>query len=222
MSHIIHLTLNIYRCYFSTDFFKKIQTLLVFPEPQSSPLASLLDPSRRQKIARDVNAAILSSFHQQNEPRLPMLFKMLVWAQNKLDENVVYPRCDEFSTSSATEQQQQQVLCHPRLSFKFNLCVENTSKNLWKTLSHTIFCTICHLKITMTQMWFRFFDKYEEYRCILIYIHNITCGDRIQHRISSECCKTSNYCPIIGYYIQKITVAIFGRFLFCGYFLRLK
>ena len=57
--------------------------LLAFEETKKSPVGDLLDHAQRQKIASEVNAALLSSQHQDKDPKLPSLLKMLVWAQVK-------------------------------------------------------------------------------------------------------------------------------------------
>lgn len=36
---------------------------------------------------------------QEKEPKLPNLLKLLVWAQQQLDERAAYPRIDDLSTA---------------------------------------------------------------------------------------------------------------------------
>jgi hypothetical protein len=55
-------------------------SLLAF-ETRQSPVGDLLDHSQRQKIASELNAAILSSQCQEKDPKLPSMLKMLIWAQ---------------------------------------------------------------------------------------------------------------------------------------------
>ena len=71
--------------------------LLAFdPSSTASPVADLLDVSQRQKTASELNAAILSSQSQEQESRLPCLLKMMLWAQDQLDEKVNFPRINDL------------------------------------------------------------------------------------------------------------------------------
>jgi len=70
--------------------------LLAFEDSSNSPVSDLLQPSQRQKTASELNAAILSSQCQEKEPRLPVLLKMMQWAQSRLDEKVLYPRINDL------------------------------------------------------------------------------------------------------------------------------
>eukprot|EP00741_Cyanophora_paradoxa_P009544 tig00001525_g9244.t1 len=74
--------------------------LLAFEDPTQSPLAELLDNSQRQKMASELNAAILTSQCQEKDPKLPVLLKMLIWSQNQLDEKVTYPRINDLSSGA--------------------------------------------------------------------------------------------------------------------------
>ncbi|CAL5229989.1 g13423 [Coccomyxa viridis] len=71
---------------------ERTMALLAFEDTRSSPVADLMDISQRQKTASELNAAILSSQCQEAEPRLPTLLKLLLWAQNQLDNKLQYPR----------------------------------------------------------------------------------------------------------------------------------
>ncbi|KAI3832975.1 hypothetical protein MKW98_025859 [Papaver atlanticum] len=46
-----------------------------------------------------VNAAILTSQSHEKDPKLPSLLKMLIWAQNQLDEKSTYPRINNLVTA---------------------------------------------------------------------------------------------------------------------------
>jgi hypothetical protein len=59
---------------------ERTMALLAF-ESRKSPVGDLLDHSQRQKIASELNAAILTSQCQEKDPKLPSMLKMLVWAQ---------------------------------------------------------------------------------------------------------------------------------------------
>ncbi|KAJ4901985.1 LisH and RanBPM domains containing protein [Raphanus sativus] len=73
---------------------EKTVALLVFEDASNCPVKDLLDISHRLKTASEVNAAILTS---QN-PKLPSLLKILIWAQNQLEEKAVYPHINDLST----------------------------------------------------------------------------------------------------------------------------
>ncbi len=62
-------------------------------------MGDLLDIAQRQKTASELNAAILASQSQEREPRLPMLLKLLLWAQAQLDERAAYPRIADVVTA---------------------------------------------------------------------------------------------------------------------------
>jgi glucose-induced degradation protein 8 len=56
------------------------------------PSSALLLPENRLKTAKEVNSAILSSQAQPEVSKLPEILGLLQWAQNKLDERVVFPK----------------------------------------------------------------------------------------------------------------------------------
>ncbi|KAI8567573.1 hypothetical protein RHMOL_Rhmol02G0132500 [Rhododendron molle] len=89
--------------------------LLAFEDVSNCPVGELLDIAQRLKTASEVNAAILTSqSHEKGEkehlacdnrlqpadPKLPSLLKMLIWAQNQLDEKAAYPRINDLSTAT--------------------------------------------------------------------------------------------------------------------------
>lgn len=77
---------------------EKTVALLAFEDASTCPIKDLLEFSQRQKTAGELNSAILASQGKEKEPRLPGLLRMLTWAQQKLDEKVVYPRINDLST----------------------------------------------------------------------------------------------------------------------------
>ena len=93
-------------------------TLLAFEDPFNSPLSDLLDKSQRQRVAAELNAAILSSQDQEPESRLPLLLRKLLWTQDRLNEKaggpqfdlnaIGLPDADSLLQSSTSQQQQQQ------------------------------------------------------------------------------------------------------------------
>ncbi|XP_078441757.1 lisH and RanBPM domains containing protein [Wolffia australiana] len=78
---------------------EKTVALLAFEDVSSCPVGDLLDMSHRLKTASEVNAAILTSQSHEKDPKLPSLLKMLIWAQNQLDEKAIYPRITDLSSA---------------------------------------------------------------------------------------------------------------------------
>ncbi|XP_055615389.1 glucose-induced degradation protein 8 homolog isoform X2 [Toxorhynchites rutilus septentrionalis] len=76
--------------------------LLAFEKPQNSPFADLLDQTHRQKVASELNAAILKMEHQeQSSPRMINVLKLILWAQAELDKkNVKYPKMVDLATAT--------------------------------------------------------------------------------------------------------------------------
>lgn len=75
--------------------------LLAFEKPQNSPFSDLLDHTHRQKVASELNSAILAIEHQENQnPRIMYLLKLILWAQNELDKkNIPYPKMVDLATA---------------------------------------------------------------------------------------------------------------------------
>jgi glucose-induced degradation protein 8 len=75
--------------------------LLAFEKPAQSPFSDLLDQTHRQKIASELNAAILRIEHKQNQnPRMMNVLKLILWAQSELDKrNVGYARMTDLSSA---------------------------------------------------------------------------------------------------------------------------
>ena len=70
-----------------------------YGDAASSPEAALLSQEHRQEAASALNAAILAAQHQQSESRLPMMLRMLQWAQDELAlrHAVTFPRIDDLA-----------------------------------------------------------------------------------------------------------------------------
>lgn len=67
--------------------------LLAFESPDACPFNDLLHPCQRQKVATELNAAILAAENKDSVPKISNLLKLLLWAQNELDsKKVVYPK----------------------------------------------------------------------------------------------------------------------------------
>ncbi|KAG5883111.1 hypothetical protein JTB14_004645 [Gonioctena quinquepunctata] len=76
--------------------------LLAFEEPLTCPFGDLLAPSHRQKVASEVNAAILKMEHQETTaPKISTLLKLILWAQEKLNKkNMKYPKMTNLATAT--------------------------------------------------------------------------------------------------------------------------
>lgn len=76
--------------------------LLAFEKPEHSPFYDLLEQSHRQKIASELNAAILKQEHQENtSPRIANLLKLILWAQSELDKrNLNYPKMTDIGKAN--------------------------------------------------------------------------------------------------------------------------
>lgn len=62
-----------------------------------SPVGHLLEPAQRQKVASELNAAILASQSETTTPRLPNLLKLLVWSQQQLSTHCEFPVIDPLA-----------------------------------------------------------------------------------------------------------------------------
>lgn len=82
---------------------EKTLALLAFEDVAASPLGGLLDPSHRQSTASELNAAILSMQSQDPEPRLPLLIKMMSWAEGQLGEKMQFPRMADVTKGALSE-----------------------------------------------------------------------------------------------------------------------
>ncbi|OQR76379.1 protein C20orf11-like [Tropilaelaps mercedesae] len=76
--------------------------LLAFDNPVSSPFGELLHVSHRQKVASEVNAAILEMDGAESTvPSLVVALHMLLWAQKLLDEKKVdYPKMTDIADAT--------------------------------------------------------------------------------------------------------------------------
>jgi hypothetical protein len=75
--------------------------LLAFEKPQNSPFADLLEQTHRQKIASELNAAILRIEHKQNQnPRIQNVLKLILWAQQHFKDDGKVPKMTDLATAS--------------------------------------------------------------------------------------------------------------------------
>eukprot|EP00041_Stephanoeca_diplocostata_P010619 m.169150 g.169150 ORF g.169150 m.169150 type:complete len:227 (+) comp18231_c0_seq1:220-900(+) len=78
---------------------EETMALFAFPDQSQSPVGHLLSPAQRQKIASELNAAILASQSEATSPRLPSLLKLLQWAQEKLKTTCDFPVAEFLNPS---------------------------------------------------------------------------------------------------------------------------
>ncbi|KAF9918881.1 Glucose-induced degradation complex subunit [Lobosporangium transversale] len=88
---------------------EKTMSLLAFELNGPSPVSDLLTPAQRQKLASELNAALLLSQSQEKDPKLPALLKMCWYAQQQLDERYTYPKIKDIAKAEL-------VLEHPATS----------------------------------------------------------------------------------------------------------
>jgi hypothetical protein len=74
--------------------------LLVFEDPEKSPMGDLLESAQRARTASELNAAILASQSQAGKPKLPNLLKFLVWAQEQLETKANFPKMDDLAAAN--------------------------------------------------------------------------------------------------------------------------
>ena len=85
---------------FVLEEIERTLALLAFEDPEKSPYGDLLSYSHRQKVASELNAAILKAEHSDNtQPMLAIGLKMVLWAQDELDKKRIrYNRMVDLST----------------------------------------------------------------------------------------------------------------------------
>ncbi|KAL1021575.1 hypothetical protein UPYG_G00015060 [Umbra pygmaea] len=72
--------------------------LLAFDNPEESPFGDLLNTMQRQKVWSEVNQSVLDYENRESTPKLAKLLKLLLWAQNELDQKKVkYPKMTDLS-----------------------------------------------------------------------------------------------------------------------------
>ncbi|KAF9372148.1 hypothetical protein CPB97_001425 [Podila verticillata] len=76
---------------------EKTMSLLAFELTGPSPVSDLLTPAQRQKLASELNSALLLSQSQEKDPKLPALLKMCWYAQQQLDERCTFPKIKDFT-----------------------------------------------------------------------------------------------------------------------------
>jgi glucose-induced degradation protein 8 len=74
--------------------------LLAFENPNDSPFADLLLLTQRQKLASEVNSAILEFENMESNAKLNILIRMLLWSQDLLDKRTIsYPKMTDLANA---------------------------------------------------------------------------------------------------------------------------
>ncbi|XP_049542594.1 glucose-induced degradation protein 8 homolog [Anopheles darlingi] len=82
------------------DNIERTMALLAFNPPYQCPFADLLEPAHRQKIASELNAAIVKIEQEENQQLSPLfnILKLILWVQSELDKKTVkYPKMIDLS-----------------------------------------------------------------------------------------------------------------------------
>lgn len=82
---------------------ERTMALMVYENPENSPFADLLQTAHRQKVASQLNEAILVvEKDKQTRPKLVSSLQLIVWAQAELDKkNVVYHKMIDFTSDNS-------------------------------------------------------------------------------------------------------------------------
>lgn len=74
--------------------------LLAFENPIESPFSDLLQSVQRQRLASEVNSAILEFENSEPTAKLNILIRMLLWSQELLDKrSIVYPKMTDLGNA---------------------------------------------------------------------------------------------------------------------------
>lgn len=73
---------------------ERTMALMAFEDPSTSPFSDLLTNSHRQKVASELNSALLrNESSERTQPDLACIMKLMLWAQHELDrKGVPYPK----------------------------------------------------------------------------------------------------------------------------------
>lgn len=88
----------------SSNFLEELEqtmALLAFENPEDSPFGELLHPAQRQKVASELNAAILEAEYRKTQPKLANILKLLLWTQEELDKKKArFPKMTDMATGT--------------------------------------------------------------------------------------------------------------------------
>lgn len=74
-------------------------TLLAYDDISKSPLCEMVENSQRIKISSELNFELLKRNSTETECKLPILLKLMLWSQNKLQEKVNFPVIKNIATA---------------------------------------------------------------------------------------------------------------------------
>jgi hypothetical protein len=78
--------------------------LLAFDNPIDSPFSDLLHSVQRQRLASEINSAILEFENLESNAKLNILIKMLLWSQDILDKRTIsYPKMTDIGNARIEE-----------------------------------------------------------------------------------------------------------------------
>ncbi|KAK2079455.1 Chaperone protein ClpB1 [Prototheca wickerhamii] len=78
---------------------EQTMALLVFDDIAESPLQELMEVTQRQKVADEINPAILRHQLQEEQPQLPVLLKLFLWLQRRLKDKLTFPEIENLATA---------------------------------------------------------------------------------------------------------------------------
>jgi len=83
------------------DELERTIALLAFEEPEKSPFGDLLNVSHRQKVASELNSAILKmEDEEQTNVKLAILLKQILWAQDELErKKLKFPKMTDLANA---------------------------------------------------------------------------------------------------------------------------
>jgi glucose-induced degradation protein 8 len=83
---------------------ERTMALLAFEDPNDSPFCDLLQTVQRQRLASEVNSAMLEYENLESQSKLSTLIKMLVWSQDLLDKRSInYPKMIDMGNARVEE-----------------------------------------------------------------------------------------------------------------------
>lgn len=76
---------------------ERTMALLAFDLKANEAVVEVLNPLNRQRVAHQVNEALLESSGREKESKLLSLLKLLAWGQTKLQERLNFPVIRDFA-----------------------------------------------------------------------------------------------------------------------------
>lgn len=87
---------------------ERTMALMAFDKPEESPFGELLHLSQRQKVASELNSAMLETQNQKTTSNLSNVLRLLLWSQSQLSEkNVKFPVMTDIASGTLAETQKK-------------------------------------------------------------------------------------------------------------------